>query len=95
MRCEFCGEEIETTPYQNDGMSFCSLECSDAMDSGEAIPVGEEILADPDEFDDDDDDDDDDEFDILDDDAYENEKEDAGVYGVEKEDDEFYDDPED
>ncbi len=49
MRCDFCGEDIEGTLFQKDGMNFCSLECSDAMETGESIPLGEEILNDPDE----------------------------------------------
>jgi len=53
MRCDFCGEMIEGVPFQKDGMNFCSLECSDAMETGESIPLGEDVLDDPDEFDDD------------------------------------------
>lgn len=79
MRCDFCGEEIEGVPFQKDGMNFCSLECSDAMETGESIPMGEDVLDDPDEYeddedleeekaDDDDDDDDDDEEDSYSDD---------------------------
>jgi len=56
MRCDFCGEEIEGVPFQKDGMNFCSLECSDAMETGESIPLGEDVLDDPDEYDSDDDD---------------------------------------
>lgn len=52
MQCDFCGEEIEGSPFQKEGMNFCSLECSDAMEGGEAIPLGEEILDNPDEYDD-------------------------------------------
>ncbi len=53
MQCEFCGEEIEGQPIQRDGMNFCSIECSDLMESGEHTPLdGEEILKDPDEIDD-------------------------------------------
>jgi hypothetical protein len=55
MRCDFCGEEIESTPFQKDGMDFCSLECSDAMETGESIPLGEDVLDDPDELEDDED----------------------------------------
>ena len=51
MRCDFCGEEIEGQPFYKEGMSFCSLECSDAMEGGEGIPLGEEVLDDPDEVD--------------------------------------------
>ncbi|MFH1700257.1 MAG: hypothetical protein ABIE07_06685 [Candidatus Zixiibacteriota bacterium] len=54
MRCDFCGDNIEGIPFQKDGMTFCSLECSDAMETGEAIPLGEEMLDDPDDYDDDD-----------------------------------------
>lgn len=70
MRCDFCGEELEGIPFQKDGMNFCSLECSDAMETGESIPLGEDVLDDPDDYDEDDvdetedddeDDDDDDE----------------------------------
>ena len=72
MRCEFCGEDIEGQPLQRDGMNFCSMECSDLMESGEHAPLdGEEILKDPDEIDEEeygdfaeDEEDDDDEFDI-------------------------------
>jgi len=53
MQCEFCGEEIEGVPFQKDGMSFCSLECSDAMETGESIPLGVVVLDDPDEYEDD------------------------------------------
>lgn len=74
MRCDFCGEEIEGIPFQKDGMNFCSLECSDAMETGESIPLGEDVLDDPDEYDEeeldetiDDDDDEDDEDDGDDD----------------------------
>ena len=49
MRCDFCGEEIEGQPFYKDGMSFCSLECSDAMEGGEALPFGDELLDDPDD----------------------------------------------
>jgi hypothetical protein len=70
MRCEFCGEDIEGTPFQRDGMMFCSLECSDAMETGESMPLGDEILEDPDEFEDEDeyefDDEDDEESDPFD-----------------------------
>ena len=52
MHCDFCGEEIESSPFQKEGMNFCSLECSDAMEGGEAIPLGEEILDSPDEYED-------------------------------------------
>ena len=52
MHCDFCGEEIEGSPFQKEGMNFCSLECSDAMEGGEAIPLGEEILDNPDEYED-------------------------------------------
>ena len=55
MRCEFCGEEIEGHPFYKDGMSFCSLECADAMEGGETIPMGEDVLDDPDSDDVDDD----------------------------------------
>jgi hypothetical protein len=55
MRCDFCGEEIEGVPFQKDGMKFCSLECSDAMETGESIPMGEDVLDDPDEYEADDD----------------------------------------
>ena len=51
MRCDFCGEDIEGATFQKDGMNFCSLECSDAMETGESIPLGAEILDDPDEYD--------------------------------------------
>ena len=70
MRCDFCGEEIDGVPFQKDGMNFCSLECSDAMETGESIPLGEEILDDPDEYDEDyeDSDDGDEEEDSFDDD---------------------------
>lgn len=79
MRCDFCGEEIEGVPFQKDGMNFCSLECSDAMETGESIPLGEDVLDDPDEYEgddedldeeqvDDDDNDDDDEDDDYSDD---------------------------
>ena len=44
MLCDFCGEEIEGIPFQKDGMNFCSLECSDAMETGESIPLGEDVL---------------------------------------------------
>ena len=65
MRCEFCGEEIEGLPFYKDGMGFCSLECADAMEGGETIPMGEDVLDDPDEIDDDCDDkeEDDEEYD--------------------------------
>lgn len=49
MRCEFCGEDIEGHPFYKDGMCFCSLECADAMEGGETIPLGEDILNDPDD----------------------------------------------
>ena len=73
MRCDFCGEDIEGVPFQKDGMNFCSLECYDAMETGEAIPLGEEILDDPDDYDEEDldeeiDDDDEDEDGLYDDD---------------------------
>lgn len=51
MRCDFCGEEIEGQTFYKEGMIFCSLECSDAMEGGEALPLAEEILDDPDEVD--------------------------------------------
>lgn len=51
MRCDFCGEEIEGHPFYKDGMCFCSLECSDAMEGGETMPLGEDILDDPEEVD--------------------------------------------
>lgn len=54
LRCEFCAEEIESVPFQKDGMNFCSVECSDAMDSGESLPLGEDILDDPEELEDED-----------------------------------------
>jgi hypothetical protein len=80
MRCDFCGEDIEGIPFQKDGMNFCSLECSDAMETGESIPLGEDILDDPDEFEDDEDiddvDDDDDDLGLDDDDEDEDEDED-------------------
>ena len=67
MRCDFCGEDLEGTPFQKDGMNFCSLECSDAMETGESMPLGEEVLDDPDEDEDDEaedsDDDGEDQFD--------------------------------
>jgi len=66
MRCDFCGEDIEGIAFQKDGMNFCSLECSDAMETGESIPMGEDILDDPDDLDDEDIDDeveDEDEYD--------------------------------
>jgi len=50
MRCDFCGEEIEAIPFQKDGMNFCSLECSDAMETGESIPLDEEVLDEADDF---------------------------------------------
>jgi hypothetical protein len=53
MLCDFCGEEMEGTPFQKDGMNFCSLECSDAMETGESPPMGEDIIDDPDEHDED------------------------------------------
>lgn len=59
MRCDFCGDNLEGAPFQKDGMIFCSLECSDALETGETIPLGEEILDDPDDYDDDD-------YDLLD-----------------------------
>lgn len=76
MRCDFCGEEVEGVPFQKDGMNFCSLECSDAMETGESIPLGEDVLDDPDEYEGDDeleeeptdDDDDEDEEDSYSDD---------------------------
>ena len=52
MRCEFCGEDIEGHPFYKDGMGFCSLECADAMEGGETIPMGEDVLDDPDDMDD-------------------------------------------
>jgi hypothetical protein len=52
MRCDFCGEEIESIPFQKDGMNFCSLECSDAMETGESIPLDEEVLDEADDLDD-------------------------------------------
>jgi len=80
MRCDFCGEEIEGVPFQKDGMNFCSLECSDAMETGETIPMGEDILDDPDDLEDEDvedeideDEEDDDEEDDEDDDDYDDE----------------------
>jgi hypothetical protein len=54
MRCDFCGEEIESVPFQKDGMNFCSLECSDAMETGESLPMGEDVLDDPEEIEDED-----------------------------------------
>lgn len=98
MRCDFCGEDIDGAPYQKDGMNFCSLECSDAMDSGEAIPLTEEILDDPDDLDDDED------FDLLDseDDEYDDEydddededddDDDNDKHILEKYDDDFFED---
>lgn len=79
MRCEFCGEEIEGHPFYKDGMCFCSLECADAMEGGETIPLGEDILDDPDDAEEsndvysDSDDEDQDEFDEegYDEDVYE------------------------
>jgi hypothetical protein len=53
MRCDLCGEELEGISFQKDGMNFCSLECSDAMETGELMPLGEDILDDPDEYEDD------------------------------------------
>lgn len=50
MRCDFCGEEIEGQPFFKDGMSFCSSECMDALEGGETLPMDEEVLDDPDEF---------------------------------------------
>ena len=68
MLCDFCGEEIEGIPFQKDGMNFCSLECSDAMETGESIPLGEDILDDPEDYDDEDiDESEDDEDDSYDD----------------------------
>jgi hypothetical protein len=49
MRCDFCGEDIEGIPLQKEGMNFCSLECSDAMETGESIHLGEDVLDDPDD----------------------------------------------
>jgi len=80
MRCDFCGEDIEGTPFQKDGMVFCSLECSDAMEGGENIPLGEEVLDDPDDFEEEDEED---LVGIVDDDDDENEDD---------EEDEVYDD---
>ena len=54
MRCDFCGEEIEGQPFFKEGMGFCSLECSDAMEGGETMPLGEEVLNDPEDSDDED-----------------------------------------
>jgi hypothetical protein len=51
MRCDFCGEDLEGTPFQKEGMNFCSLECSDAMETGESMVLGEDVLNDPDEYD--------------------------------------------
>lgn len=72
MRCDFCGDEIEGAPFQKDGMKFCSVECSDAMETGEPLPPSEDILDDAEEYDDDDydDDDSDEEEDDFDDDYY-------------------------
>jgi len=53
MRCDFCGEEIEAVPFHKDGMGFCSQECADAMETGESLPLVEEVLDDPDDLDDD------------------------------------------
>lgn len=50
MRCDFCGEEIEGQPFYKDGMSFCSLECSDAMEGGETMPLDEDVLDDPEDY---------------------------------------------
>ncbi|NMC43923.1 MAG: 50S ribosomal protein L24e [candidate division Zixibacteria bacterium] len=50
MRCDFCGEEIEGQPFHKDGMSFCSSECMDAMEGGESLPLDEEVLDDPEEY---------------------------------------------
>ena len=85
MRCDFCGEDIEGIPFHKEGMSFCSLECSDAMETGESIHLGEEILDDPD------DDEDVDELD-GDEDKDENEDEDEDEDKEDRYDDEYLDD---
>jgi len=82
MRCEFSGDEIEGTAFEKDGMNFCSLECSDAMEAGESIPLGEEVLDDPDEYDDDIDEDEydlDESEDDLDDEDEDSEDEDNDI----------------
>ena len=80
MRCEFCGEEVEGVPFQKDGMNFCSVECSDALDSGETVPMGDDILDDPDEVDDEDFEDVEDDEDAVEDEEFE-EEEDERRYG--------------
>ncbi|MEE9443843.1 MAG: hypothetical protein V3V99_14360 [candidate division Zixibacteria bacterium] len=70
MRCDFCGDNIEGVPFQKDGMTFCTLECSDALETGEAIPLGEEMLDDSEDSDDDDYDLNDEEEDDYEDDNY-------------------------
>jgi hypothetical protein len=60
MRCDFCGEEIEAVPFHKDGMGFCSQECADAMETGESLPLVEEVLDDPDDDEDEDEDKDED-----------------------------------
>ena len=79
MRCDFCGEEIEGQPFHKDGMCFCSVECCDAMEGGEAIPLGDEILDDPDA---------DDEYDDSYDDDSEESNDDEKIlkdYGIDEE----------
>lgn len=65
MRCDFCGDEIEGQPFYKEGMNFCSLECSDAMEGGEGVLLGEEILGDPDEEDEEESEDTDDDKDDI------------------------------
>lgn len=76
MRCDFCGEEIEGIPFQKDGMNFCSLECSDALETGESIPLDEEVLDEAEDYEDAElveSDDDDDTYGDLDDDVRDDE----------------------
>lgn len=79
MRCDFCGDDFEGSPFQKDGMNFCSLECSDAMETGESMPLGEDVLDDPDE------DEDDEAEDVEDDDEkdhYNDEYKDDEILGI-------------
>jgi len=83
MRCDFCGEEIEAVPFHKDGMSFCSQECADAMETGESLPLVDEELDDPDDLDDD-----------VDEDEDKEEEDDDALFGEDYIDDGYSDDAE-
>ena len=87
MQCEFCGEEIEGVPFQKDGMNFCSLECSDAMETGESIPLSVDVLDDPDEYEDDDEE-------LEDDSDDKDDEDDESLYSDELIDEDFLEDDE-